>query len=135
MQYMCLGHKGLNTGLLEGTQGVLTVHGLGVVNCKALQFSVSSERFSVGMAILNLVVRPVTSLVLYRIYSDRSDSLGNGFGGILGGSVPRRKYLQARKSAHKLLGSTSHWLFSAGKFTALTPLHSPHLLLFSTADW
>ena len=29
IQYMCLGSKGFNTDLVEGTQGVLTVHGLG----------------------------------------------------------------------------------------------------------
>nr|CAD7431548.1 unnamed protein product [Timema monikensis] len=35
----------------------------------------------------------------------------------------------------KLPDSMSHWLFSPGELTALSPLHSPHLLLLSAADW
>lgn len=53
----------------------------------------SSERFSVGMAILNLVFRPLTSFGLYRILQDRDVAIGGGgssfpgnFGDIFGGS-------------------------------------------------
>lgn len=47
----------------------------------------SSSRFSVGMAILNLLVRPVTSMLLYRVYADRSGAPGafsNNLGGLFG---------------------------------------------------
>ncbi|XP_046388869.1 type-1 angiotensin II receptor-associated protein [Ischnura elegans] len=38
----------------------------------------SRERFSVGMAILNLVFRPMTSFGLYRIWQDRDGIIGAG---------------------------------------------------------
>lgn len=36
----------------------------------------SSQRFSAAMAILNLVVRPFSILLLHRILQERSGSLG-----------------------------------------------------------
>ncbi|XP_063219281.1 type-1 angiotensin II receptor-associated protein [Bacillus rossius redtenbacheri] len=44
----------------------------------------SSERFSVGMAILNLVIRPVTFLVFYRTYADRAEAVGTGISNLFG---------------------------------------------------
>jgi len=44
-----------------------------------LHFSLStggSERFSAGMAILNLIIRPFTTLVLYRVYVERANAAG-----------------------------------------------------------
>lgn len=35
-----------------------------------------SERFSAAMAILNLIFRPFTTLVLYRIYVERANATG-----------------------------------------------------------
>jgi hypothetical protein len=35
-----------------------------------------SERFSAAMAILNLILRPFTTLVLYRIYVERANATG-----------------------------------------------------------
>lgn len=35
-----------------------------------------SERFSAAMAILNLILRPLTTLVLYRIYVERANAAG-----------------------------------------------------------
>lgn len=50
-------------------------------------FTVSSERFSVAMTILNLVIRPVTSVVLWRIGTERGGAEfpgRNTFGDIFG---------------------------------------------------
>ncbi|XP_071454546.1 type-1 angiotensin II receptor-associated protein [Hetaerina americana] len=44
----------------------------------------SRERFSVGMAILNLVFRPITSFGLYRISQDREGVIGAGGAGFPG---------------------------------------------------
>jgi len=38
--------------------------------------TVGSERFSACMAILNLILRPFTTLVLYRIYVERANATG-----------------------------------------------------------
>jgi hypothetical protein len=46
-----------------------------------------SERFSCGMAILNLIIRPFTTLVLYRIYVERANAAGAPLPAIFGESL------------------------------------------------
>ncbi|XP_049846517.1 type-1 angiotensin II receptor-associated protein-like isoform X2 [Schistocerca gregaria] len=48
----------------------------------------SGEKFSSGMAVLNLLVRPVTAIALYRLHGDRSGNTNTfpGIGGIFGNS-------------------------------------------------
>lgn len=46
-----------------------------------------SERFSCGMAILNLIIRPFTTLVLYRIYVERANAAGAPLPTIFGESL------------------------------------------------
>jgi hypothetical protein len=35
-----------------------------------------SERFSAAMAIMNLILRPFTTLILFRMYVDRANAAG-----------------------------------------------------------
>ncbi|GLH07548.1 Protein of unknown function [Gryllus bimaculatus] len=55
----------------------------------------TSNRFSVGMAILNLLIRPVTSMLLYRVHADRcgaSGAFSNNLGGLFGATGQRAPY-------------------------------------------
>ncbi|XP_066996700.1 type-1 angiotensin II receptor-associated protein [Anabrus simplex] len=67
----------------------------------------TGERFSAGMAILNLLIRPVTSMVLYRIHADRTGTSGafsNNFGGLFGASnAQNAPYEDIDRGVHQIV--------------------------------
>ncbi|XP_069675912.1 type-1 angiotensin II receptor-associated protein isoform X2 [Periplaneta americana] len=69
--------------------------------------SYRSERFSVGMAILNLIIRPVTTLVLYRIYVERASAAGAPLPTIFGvGATQRSPYEDIDSAVHQSVPRT-----------------------------
>ncbi|PNF39591.1 hypothetical protein B7P43_G11047 [Cryptotermes secundus] len=65
-----------------------------------------SERFSCGMAILNLIIRPFTTLVLYRIYVERANAVGAPLPTIFGGTAQRGPYEDIVGAVHQSVPHT-----------------------------
>jgi len=59
-----------------------------------------SDRFSAAMAILNLILRPFTTLVLYRIYVERANATGATVPTIFG-TQPRSPYEDIGGAVHQ----------------------------------
>lgn len=86
------------------------------------------EKFGAAMAIFNLLLRPLTSFLLYQIMQDRAGSYGNfglpsGFEGLFGG--PRR-------SPYEDIDQTPQTNPSAGMDPENAPTSSPNENLFTT---
>lgn len=54
----------------------------------------ASDRFSAGMAILNLIIRPVTTLILYRLYAERVNASGGAVPPMFGIATSQRSPYQ-----------------------------------------